>query len=112
MIDLADRKYRVYYNRHTSSCKVYNGDHRYALNMCSTRIPIETGGSISLPNGDTLFINERMGWVDSNTRGIGLSLASGHEFIIWYYMAKLDRWQESGFGCIYDFDENDMYYKK
>lgn len=63
MIDLADRKYRVYYNRHTSSCKVYNGDHRYALNMCSTMIPIEIekGGSISLPNGDTLFINERMG---------------------------------------------------
>lgn len=109
MTDLADRKYRVYYNRHTSSCKVYNGDHRYALNMCSTRIPVETGGSISLPNGDTLFINERMGWIDSNYRGIGLSLASGHEFIIWYYIAKLDRWQESGFGCIYDFDENDMY---
>ena len=109
MIDLVDRKYRVYYNN--SSCKVYNGDHIYALNMCSTMIPIEIekGGSISLPNGDTLLINERMGWVDSDTRGIGLSLASGHEFIIWYYMAKLDRWQESGFGCIYDFDENDMY---
>ena len=109
MIDLADRKYRVYYNRHTSSCKVYNGDHRYALNMCSTWFPVEYGGSISLPNGDTLFINERMGWVDSDTRGIGLSLASGHEFIIWYYMTKLDRWQESGFGCIYDFDENELY---
>ena len=109
MIDLVDRKYRVYYNN--SSCKVYNGDHIYALNMCSTMIPIEIekGGSISLPNGDTLLINERMGWVDSDTRGIGLSLASGHEFIIWYYMAKLDRWQESGYGCIYGFDENDMY---
>ena len=61
MIDLVDRKYRVYYNN--SLCKVYNGDHRYALNMCSTMIPIEIekGGSISLPNGDTLFINERMG---------------------------------------------------
>ena len=39
MIDLVDRKYRVYYNN--SSCKVYNGDHIYALNMCSTMIPIE-----------------------------------------------------------------------
>lgn len=104
---MEDWKYRIYYNN--SSYEVYNGNHRYALNMYSTRIPVETGGSISLPNGDTLIINERMGWVDSNTRGIGLSLASGHEFIIWYYMAKLDRWQESGFGCIYDFDENDMY---
>ena len=104
---MADFKYKVYYNN--SLCKVYNGDHRYALNIFSTWIPVETGGSISLPNGDTLFINERMGWVDSDTRGIGLSLASGHEFIIWYYMAKLDRWQESGFGCIYDFDESDMY---
>ena len=56
---MANLKYKVYYNN--SLCKVYNGDHRYALNMCSTRIPIETGGSISLPDGDTLFINERMG---------------------------------------------------
>ena len=84
MTDLADRKYRVYYNRHTSSCKVYNGDHRYALNMCSTRIPIETGGSISLPNGDTLFINEKYGTLHDSPeyKGIDLSLASGHEFII------------------------------
>ena len=59
MIDLVDRKYRVYYNN--SSCKVYNGDHRYALNIVSTWISVEYGGSISLPNGDTLFINERMG---------------------------------------------------
>ena len=111
MTDLADRKYRVYYNRHTSSCKVYNGDHRYALNMCSTRIPIETGGSISLPNGDTLFINEKYGVLHDSPeyKGIDLSLASGHEFIIWYYVVKLDIWQESGYGCVYDFDENAMY---
>ena len=104
---MADLKYKVYYNN--SLCKVYNDNYRYALNIFSNWIYVEYGGSISLPNGDTLFINERMGWIDSDTRGVGLSLASGHEFIIWYYMAKLDRWQESGFGCIYDFDENDMY---
>ena len=113
MIDLAGRKYRVYYNN--SSCKVYNGDHIYALNMCSTRIPtripIEEGGSISLPNGDTLFINEKYGVLHDSPeyKGIDLSLASGHEFIIWYYMVKLDIWQESGYGCVYDFDENAMY---
>ena len=56
---MTDLKYKVYYNN--SLCKVYNGDHRYALNIFSTWLPVECGGIISLPNGDTLFINERMG---------------------------------------------------
>ena len=56
---MADLKYKVYYNN--SLCKVYNGDHRYALNIFSTWISVDYGGSISLPTGDTLFINERMG---------------------------------------------------
>ena len=114
---MAEFKYKVYYNN--SSCKVYNGNHKYALNMrkqnVSSKVPIETGGSISLPNGDTLFINERYGqlgpWGTGSPiyGGIGLSLASGNEFIVWYYMVELDRWQETGYGVIFDWNEQDMY---
>ena len=115
MTDLADRKYRVYYNnnRYTSSCKVYNGDHRYALkNYLSLKVPVETGGGISLPNGDMLFINERYGLLDpgvtgsSERGGIGLSLASGNAFIAYLLIPKnvgqYSSRQETGYGVFYD----------
>ena len=105
---MADFKYKIYHNNYL--CKLYNSDHEYAL-MYSQKFPVETGGKVVLPNGDILYINEKMGWAGdwAGANGISLSLASGNEFIIWYYMVKLDKWQESGYGCIYDFNENDMY---
>ena len=60
---MADFKYKVYYNN--SSYKVYNGDYRYALDMyeqdVSSKVPVETGGSVSLRNGGGVFVSERVG---------------------------------------------------
>ena len=105
---MADFKYKVYYNNFL--CKVYSGDYKYALNMLkvSRKAPVETGGSISLPNGDTLFINEKYGplysWPEYN--GIGLSLASGNAFIAYLLMPNnIGQWpqhQETGYGAFYD----------
>lgn len=103
---MADWKYKVYYNN--SSFKVYNGDHRYALNMRSAKIPVETGGSISLPNGDTLFINEKYGTLHDSPeyKGIELSLASGNAFIAYLLIpgniGQYSDHQETGYGVFYD----------
>lgn len=74
----------------------------------SRTCPIETGGFITLNNGDTLYINEQYGPLDPwetgspEYNGIGLTLASGLGFIAWLIMPDIDRGQETGYGTFYD----------
>ena len=106
---MVDWKYKVYYNN--SSYKVYGGNHKYVLNRLNA-VPVETGGSILLPNGDTLFINEKYGLLapgltDSHEHeGIELSLASGNAFIAYLLIPKnvgqYSSRQETGYGVFYD----------
>ena len=107
-------KYNVYYG--DSRCVVYNTNVLYSLNMSvessSPSCPVETGGSIPLSNGDTLFINERYGPLDPwetgspEYEGIGLSLASGNAFIAYLLIPdNIEGWpqtQETGYGVFYD----------
>ena len=109
---MADLEYRVYYNN--SSYKVYDGNHKYVLNRLNA-VPVETGGSILLPNGDTLFINRKRGPLDPlgtgsyDYEGIGLSLASGNAFIAYLLIpiniGQLSDHQETGYGAFYDLNE-------
>jgi len=107
-------KYKVYYKN--DKVKIFNTDVLYSLNMGAESIspscPVETGGSISLSNGDTLFINERYGPLNSwetgtdEYEGIGLSLASGNAFIAYLLIPNnIGDWpqcQETGYGAFYD----------
>lgn len=107
-------KYKVCYRN--DRVKIFNTDVLYSLNMSvessSPSCPVETGGSIPLSNGDTLFINERYGPLDPGQtgspeyEGIGLSLASGNAFIAYLIIpinvGQHPQCQETGYGVFYD----------
>lgn len=113
---MAGKNYRVYYAG--TVCKAYNAD-SFCRTFMFKRDPgsnptIEDGGDITLLNGDVLHINKKMGVLhpwgpDDEYEGIGLSLESGHTFITYCYIHDLDRWQESGYGCIFDYSEDALY---
>lgn len=109
-------RYKVFYG--DSLCKVYNDDCKYILNMFKKEggnsCPVDTGGEITLLNDDILYINEKMGIVDpwqsgDEYEGIGLALDSGDTFIVYCYMPSYNRFQESGYGAIFDYPENRLY---
>lgn len=99
--------------------KVYNGDTLYVLNMYKPLLAcsVETGGDITLWNGDILHINEKMGVFDpwdsgDDYEGISFTLESGHQNIAYFLRPNANTWPyyiETGYGCFYDYSESVLY---
>ncbi len=74
-------KYTIYYKG--DKVKLFNDDYNYVINMYkaanASSCSVDTGGDITLSNGDILHINEKNGPLDyeQNTYGIGFTLESG-----------------------------------
>ena len=85
----------------------------------ATSCSIRDGGSIALPNGDILYINEQYGdlspWSYGGDEGVGMYLDSGHNMIIYADSSPNGLYQESGFGVIYDvwyeYDQEEVVYR-
>lgn len=75
--------------------------------------PIDTGGEIPLPNGDTLIMGPRMAEFDVGysepSHGIIFSLKSGCESNAYLYNASGKMVFQSSFGMFYDMPENELY---
>lgn len=106
------RYYRIKVGTDSVTEYVVDDDSLLADKLVSEQsVPVSTGGSFSLSNGDTLNINEEWGtfyyWEEETVEGINITLDSGDEFIS-YLISPVGHYTfESGSGAF--FDLNPMY---